>query len=82
MRSMGTAEGRVIALKRLRNSTMGNPAWQLTLHDGRVYRTGANVSCAYTIADDMIGQYVELTLNGRGSVTAYRFASPAPVRQS
>jgi hypothetical protein len=68
---MTTIRGRIVNLKRLRNSINGNPAWQITLENGLVFRTRKDSMIAYAI--DTL-EYregdVEFTLQGGQIATA------------
>lgn len=66
---MGTALGRITAMKRIANTRSGNPRWNITLDDGFAWVTEDDAAFAGSLHDGMIGQNVELTLTPVGRIT-------------
>ncbi len=61
----------VLHVKRLKNSYVGNPAWELTVKtaDGiERYRTQANASTSYYIGQWVKGHNVSLELTKAGTI--------------
>lgn len=61
-------------IKRLGNSSMGNPAFEITFTTGQAVRTKANISDAYIIHAGMEGRSVdveiETTKSGRQRIVS------------
>ena len=61
-------------IKRLENSSMGNPAFEITFTTGQAVRTKANISDAYIIHAGMEGRSVdveiETTKSGRQRIVS------------
>ena len=49
-------------IKRLANSSMGNPAFEITFTTGQAVRTKANISDAYIIHAGMEGRSVDVEI--------------------
>ena len=64
-------------IKRLNNSSMGNPAFEITFTTGQAVRTKANISDAYVIHSGMEGQSVdveiETTKSGRQRIVGISY---------
>ena len=64
-------------IKRLNNSSMGNPAFEITFTTGQAIRTKANISDAYVIHSGMEGQSVdveiETTKSGRQRIVGISY---------
>lgn len=64
-------------IKRLNNSSMGNPAFEITFTTGQAVRTRANISDAYVIHSGMEGQSVdveiETTKSGRQRIVGISY---------
>lgn len=61
-------------IKRLKNSYVGNPAFEFTFTGGQTIRTKANISDAYKVHMGMIGQIVDIevetTKSGRQRIVS------------
>jgi len=64
-------------IKRLNNSSMGNPAFEITFTTGQAVRTKANIADAYVIHSGMEGQSVdveiETTKSGRQRIVGISY---------
>lgn len=63
-------KGKIIAIKRLRNSYNGNPRFQIVLAPGGAYNTVADAQVGYAIGNPGLreGDTVTVTLSGRGTI--------------
>ena len=57
-----TARKTIKTIKRLPNSSMGNPAFEITFTTGQAVRTKANISDAYIIHPGMEGRSVNVEI--------------------
>lgn len=60
------------SVKRLTNSTNGNPRWELNTSEG-TFKTKTDAQCGYSISNNTSGDY-DLDVNGRGTVEDIRKA--------
>lgn len=72
----------VVSTKRLKNSAMGNPAWEFTFDDGSTHRTSSNVSFSYEVTENNFdGLLVNVYMTRAGRIfdmrKATRLANPA-----
>ena len=58
-------ETTILDIKRLKNSTMGNPNFKITITGGESYRTPTNAGWAYAIYTGMIGKQATITIKGK-----------------
>lgn len=61
---------RVTRIKRLTNSTSGNPRWLIYDEHGFSARTQTNAAFAHAVGDHLLGREVVVTLNLSGCITS------------
>lgn len=63
-------------IKRLANSHVGNPAFEITFTTGQAIRTKANISDAYIVHAGMVGQSIDVEIqtmkSGKQRITSIK----------